>query len=135
MWRLFALALLSPLCALAGTDVPPSVLSVRSGGYWEAAGESGVYRVVVVNAGFEHVTSRVFVEWLRGPRSGDESPVIVAVVEPDLPFGREVASLDVELQPLSRGRTRVIIRGVVAAQPKRNVRAVFVATNPGQISR
>ena len=63
-----------PLSALAQGGVAPDVESVISGGYWEDGAQSGRYRVVLVNSGFEHVTSRLRVEWVREPRSANASP-------------------------------------------------------------
>ena len=134
MWRILVLVLV-PFVVLAGTAVPPSVSSVSSGGYWEYGGSSGTYRVVVVNSGYEHVTSRVFVEWLRDASRGDEGPSVEAVVEPVLPFGRDVASLDAAIQPVSSGKVRIVISGVRSVQPKNKVRVVLTATTPGQVTR
>lgn len=45
--------------------LPAGVVAVRSGGAWTEGEAAGSYRVVVVNAGFEHVVSRVYVQWLE----------------------------------------------------------------------
>ena len=44
------------------------VVSVVSRGEWQAAGRSGFYRLVVVSGGYEHVTSRLYVQWVEMPR-------------------------------------------------------------------
>ena len=133
MFRAILLLLLLPLSALSQTRVPPEVDSVVSGGYWESGSDSGQYRVVVVNSGFEHVTSRIIVEWLRGPASTGTAPEVVASVEPKLPFGAGVASLGVTLTPAGKGKVRIVASGVVAADPSQKVRAVLTATQPGVV--
>lgn len=120
--------------APAQTGVPPQVHSVASGGYWSSGRHSGVYRVIVVNEGFEHVASRVFVEWIAEPTSPTEDPTVIAVVEPSLPFGAGVASLQATLKPLAPNRVRVALAGVVSAEPSQKVRAVVIATAPGLVS-
>jgi hypothetical protein len=128
------LAVLVASAPVAGqSEVPAVVHSVVSGGYWQSEHASGNYRIVLVNTGFEHVTTRVFVEWVAGPANSATSPSILSSVEPKLPFGQNLASLDATLTPLSTGKVRIVLSGVVSAEPSRKVRAVFVATNPGVI--
>ena len=88
MFRRVFITALVPLTASAQGSVAPDVESVVSGGYWEDGAQSGRYRVVLVNSGFERVTSRLRVEWVREPRSADASPGVVASSEPRLPFGQ-----------------------------------------------
>ena len=136
MNRLFATAitLLLPVWAVAQSNVPPSVHAVLSGGYWQSGIEAGTYRVVVINTGWEHVTSRVFIEWVREPSGRDNLPVVVSSVEPELSFGQETASLNVTLKPLAKGKVQVVLVGVVSAQPSRKVKAVLVVTAPGRVA-
>lgn len=125
--------LLTAIGSFADSNVPASIHSVVSGGYWKAEGRGGLYRVVVVNDGYEHVTSRVLVEWLQEPSSRDGEVKVVASVEPQLPFGNEIALLSASLKPLATGRVQVVISGVVAAEPSRKVSAVLLASQPGKI--
>ncbi|RJG04729.1 hypothetical protein D3870_00685 [Noviherbaspirillum cavernae] len=134
MFRAILLLLFLPLGAFAQSYLTPEVESVASGGYWENGNDSGRYRVIVVNSGFEHVTSRIIVEWLRDPKATDSAPVVVASIEPKLPFGDGVASLRVTLTPIGKGKVRIVASGVVSANPARKVRAVLVATQPGRIT-
>ena len=126
---LFAVLAIPPA---VGNTVAPGVYGVVSGGYWAAQERAGHYRVVVVNSGFEHVTSRVFVQWVAGPLSASEAPTVIASVEPALPFGQGIASLEATLQPLGTNRVKVLLTGVVATQPQQQVNAVITATVPGQ---
>jgi hypothetical protein len=45
-------------------QVPTSVVFLASGGYWETKKERGRYRVIVEEGGWEHVKSRVQIEWI-----------------------------------------------------------------------
>jgi hypothetical protein len=61
-----------------GTFVPPDLAYVVSGGSWERGQESGCYRVLVFSPGYEHVISKVFVEWIGDPKASNEPPRVVA---------------------------------------------------------
>jgi hypothetical protein len=45
-------------------NIPADVESVTSGGYWQSADQSGCYRIIVVNSGWEHIYSQVFLQWI-----------------------------------------------------------------------
>jgi hypothetical protein len=45
-------------------SITTSVETVISGGYWEADGVRGTYRVVVLTDGFEEIRRTVIVQWL-----------------------------------------------------------------------
>lgn len=132
--RLLLTLLLLPASVMAQVNVAPNVESVASGGYWERNGTAGRYRVVVVNSGFEAVTSRLFLQWVQDPRQPGESPKVVASVEPALPFGAGVATFTARLSPEGKGRARVIVEGVVSRDPSQKVRAELMASNPGEVA-
>ena len=134
MFRVLVLLLLLPLGCLAQAHVPTDVESVVSGGYWERGNESGRYRVLVLNSGFEHVTSRVLVEWLREPQAREATPEVVASEEPKLPFGNGIASLGATLTPMGKGKVRIVVSGVISAEPTRKVKGVLIATLPGRVA-
>jgi hypothetical protein len=78
-----ALALLIlPLCASA-TDlrcqepVAFDTTVVVVGGDWHRDNDTGIYRVIVRTAGFEHVASSIRLEWLQ-QRDGSSAVVIAA---------------------------------------------------------
>jgi hypothetical protein len=58
--------------------VPLDVATVVSGGAWETADAAGTYRVVIVDEGFEHVHSTLWLEWLAPVQDGP--PALVARV-------------------------------------------------------
>ncbi|HSI53676.1 MAG TPA: hypothetical protein VK981_06860 [Ramlibacter sp.] len=123
--------LLAVAAAPAATGVPEGVKHVVTGGFWSADGKSGTYRVVVINEGSEQVTSRVHVEWLAQTPTG---LVIVASVEPRLPFGNGVANLRAALRPDRKGgRALVQVEGVMAADPNQKVTTAILASTPGKV--
>jgi hypothetical protein len=94
----FAFAvLLLPGLAYAQPKVPLEVVSVVSGGHWQEGARSGTYRVVTTREGWEHLWSRLAVEWLADPGSRDEQQSIVASIEPELPSGQGTHVLEVRL--------------------------------------
>ena len=65
------ITVLSLVAPLAFGDAKPApalaanIESVTSGGYWEAAGRRGRYRIVVQNIGWEHVHSEMTIDWIE----------------------------------------------------------------------
>jgi hypothetical protein len=57
--------------------VPLEVRSVVSGGYWETPEEHGIYRVIIVESGWERVTCTASLEWIA-ERDETESRQVVA---------------------------------------------------------
>ena len=129
-----ALALVSLLCTssigLAQSPVAPGVETVASGGYWEANGRSGRYRIVVINQGFEHVTSRALVQWLAASKDGE--PNIVATSELK-PFGEIPASYTAQMKLISKGKLQITFTGVMPHEPTQKLRSVAIAEGPGQV--
>lgn len=124
---------LATVPAFAQRDVPLSVTSVATSGYWEANGQSGRYRVVITEEGWEHVTNRLFVEWITEPRSKDQPPMLISTVEPDLPFGQSVAAFSATTKKLLPGCLKISLTGVVSADPSSKVSGALIATAPGQV--
>ncbi|MBX4860409.1 hypothetical protein HJA86_10565 [Rhizobium bangladeshense] len=72
--------LLIPNTALAETLVHPSVGAVVEGGYWHENGVGdGRFRIVVVDQGFEHVSSRVVAEWKSDSTKTSDARILHAV--------------------------------------------------------
>jgi hypothetical protein len=65
------IAVLSLVATLAFGDaksapaLAANIESVTSGGYWEAEGRRGRYRIVVQNIGWEHVHSEMTIDWIE----------------------------------------------------------------------
>jgi len=38
---------------------------VLTGGYWETGDDTGFYRIVVASGGIEHISQRLFLQWMR----------------------------------------------------------------------
>ena len=89
-------------------EVPPDVVSVATGGYWEHAGRSGTFRVVLLRGGFEHVVSSLRAEWVAEPSSSEESPTIVHRI--DL-FSMFLGYLDAPIVSELKSGVRVTING------------------------
>ncbi len=60
--------------------VPVEVRTVVSGGYWETPQEHGIYRVIIVESGWERVTCTAFLEWIA-ERDETESRQVVSSLE------------------------------------------------------
>ena len=43
---------------------PPGIHQVFSGGFWTDGKVDGHYRIVIVAGGFEHVSHRLFIQWI-----------------------------------------------------------------------
>jgi hypothetical protein len=82
---LLSLALLCGTVGAQTVPVPPAVVSVQTVGHWRSNQAAGSYRIVVTREGWEHVWSRVFVEWLSDPSDrevGQEPPHVVELIPP-----------------------------------------------------
>jgi hypothetical protein len=64
--------------------VDPTVAEVVTGGHWSSGGQSGFYRVIVRTGGFEHIVSRLTIEWLIEPTRDDPPRVMRSVQVPEL---------------------------------------------------
>lgn len=59
----------TPAAASEAPDDAATVAIVTSG-HWQSAEQQGVYRVRLENVGFEHVSCRVWIEWLTTAAPG-----------------------------------------------------------------
>ena len=89
-------------------DVSPAIVQVVSGGYWEAGPQHGIYRAIVENQGFEHVSSRLWLEWVAEPDNAQAAHQVVGRVEV-AEIGRGSWSVHVEptQPPFAQGTLRV----------------------------
>lgn len=82
---LLSLSFLAPAPSVADTDANQAEhLGTLTGGHWPSRDGQGSYRVILENVGFEHVSCRVWIEWLATPASGKnrsgQPPRVVARV-------------------------------------------------------
>ncbi len=49
----------------AAEQVPAGINSVMPGGFWTLGKDEGFFRVVVVAGGVEHVSHRLYIQWIR----------------------------------------------------------------------
>lgn len=99
------------MLALAQPAIPVQVTSVVSGGYWQHGSESGTYRAVIVQEGWEHIWSRLYIEWISEPKSRNDEQKVIAQVEPTLPIGQGTYVLAADSLRGSAGRALLSIRG------------------------
>jgi hypothetical protein len=57
--------------------VEPGIEFVITGGRWTQGKIDGQYRLIVRTAGFEHVASELFIEWLVEPNATERSGRVV----------------------------------------------------------
>ena len=68
-------------------QVPPSVHHVASGGFWTAGKDEGFFRAVVTAGGVEHVSHRLFIQWLRSDAKTQQYTVVRTVNVTELNLG------------------------------------------------
>lgn len=115
--------------------LPPDVVQVRTAGYWKNGSREGAYRAVVVQEGWEHVWSRLRVEWVAAPSSRGGNFEIVSTATPLLPVAEGTTLLDVTLKPKPG---KGVVLTVVATEnmpPFRKSSYQFLATTPGRVER
>jgi hypothetical protein len=114
--------------------LPREVVGVTTLGYWQTASQSGTYRVVVTQNGWEHVWSQVFVQWLPEPKSRDaaEPPITVAELLPPVAQGAFV--LEASSKHGRKNEILVTIQATSNMEPQaKPLRFVFSAREPGVI--
>ena len=126
------LLLLAPY-AVAQPVVPASIESVVSGGYWETPENHGRYRVLVVNEGFEHVISKVYVQWVAEATSPATSPAVVATKQIQPLFSGAPVSLTAEITPQGNNRAQITLHGVNSVTQEPVSTSITVGA-PGQVT-
>lgn len=72
---LLSLSFLGAAPCVAETDADQAeLLGTLTGGSWHSSDGQGSYRVIIENVGFEHVSCRVWIEWLATTSSGKKQP-------------------------------------------------------------
>lgn len=76
------LCLLLAAAPAAAADAPDeaATLAIVTAGHWQSGQQQGVYRVRLENVGFEHVSCRVWIEWLSAPAPG--KPFVTIAKQP-----------------------------------------------------
>ncbi|RQO47746.1 hypothetical protein DBV14_20040 [Variovorax sp. KBW07] len=108
-WLLAAGLLAAMALATARTaapEVPPQVDTVATGGEWRSARDSGVLRIVIVHQGFEHVHSRLWIEWLAVGERGAPRRVARVLVK-ELSNGMNVIDTGGRGETFQDGRIRL----------------------------
>ncbi|MGJ7529336.1 hypothetical protein [Variovorax sp. GB1P17] len=90
----------------AAPEVPPQVDTVATGGEWNSARDSGVLRIVIVHQGFEHVHSRLWIEWLAVGERGAPRRVARVLVK-ELSNGMNVIDVGNRRETFQGGRIRL----------------------------
>ena len=132
-----ALVALSLVCSAVSAQVPTvptNVTAVQTLGYWQHDGRSGTYRVITTTEGWEHVWSRVFVEWLPEPASRDEPSLVSHTVELELPVAQGTTL--VEARAVRRKTSTIEIKLVTQSNEVVHAKSQvyrFLATSPGVI--
>lgn len=68
-------------------QVSPGVHHLASGGFWTAGKAEGFFRAVVTAGGVEHVSHRLFIQWLKTDAKTQRYTVVRTVNVTELNFG------------------------------------------------
>ena len=110
-----------------GSGVRPSVAFVVTGGAWHTKNERGRYRIVVEEGGWEHVTSRVYVEWLL--EDEDERRIVLGTASLISELGAKWSIGQPKVTPSKNGAT-VELPAANAFEPDRPMRKFFIELGP-----
>ncbi len=114
--------------------VSRDVVSVSTLGYWQTASQSGTYRVVVTQNGWEHAWSQVFVQWMPEPKSPDAAEPNLTVAELLPPLAQGAFVLDASAKRGRKNEVLVTVRATSNMEPgARPLSFVFSAREPGVI--
>lgn len=85
MHKTFSLLILlffsSSLLSAQELTIPADIYELKSFGHWETIDQHGHLRIVIINQGFEHVASSVFLEWISVQEDGLETYKSVPITE------------------------------------------------------
>jgi hypothetical protein len=110
--------------------LPGEVRDVKSAGRWRAAETTGVYRVVVVRGGYEHIVDRLYIQWLSNA-IGDSPPTILATVGVSEINDAGPFTISHALYAEATNRLRITVTARHTHTGARR-QFVFVATAPGK---
>ena len=125
----------NPERALSGEEASVAALnadivSIVSGGEWQGDGRNGFYRLVVVSGGYEHVTSRLYVQWVQ---ESQDSSTPSRVVHTKNVFGDSLYSLGVQTISLVQRSWQATVDGSDGhGQPPRPGQWVLALGPPGE---
>ena len=110
----------------------PAITHVVTGGYWEAAGREGSLRLVVVTHGFDHLISRLYVQWLEAVP--DSATVRVVGTEPVRTIPEGIWTLHRPRLRRAGGEWRVSVEGTdTHTDPPRHGRWEVAVGAPGEL--
>ncbi len=72
----------------AAEQIPASIHSAISGGFWTAGKDEGFFRVVVIAGGVEHVSHRLYIQWLRSDAKTQSYELVRTVNVTELNMGQ-----------------------------------------------
>ena len=72
----------------AAEQVPASIHTAMSGGFWTAGKDEGFFRAIVVAGGIEHVSHRLHIQWLRVNAESQSYELIRTVSVKELNLGQ-----------------------------------------------
>jgi hypothetical protein len=109
--------------------LPGNVRDVKSAGRWRTATAMGVYRVIVVRDGYEHIADRLYFQWLSNA-SDDSSPQVLATVGVSEINDAGPFTLSYALYAEATNRLRITVNARHTYTGARR-QFVFVASAPG----
>jgi hypothetical protein len=110
--------------------LPGEVRDVKSAGRWRTAETTGVYRLVVVRGGYEHIADRLYIQWLSNT-SDDSSPQVLATVGVSEINDAGPYTLSYALYAEATNRLRITVNARHTYTGARR-QFVFVASAPGK---
>ena len=72
----------------AAEQVPASVHSAMSGGFWTRGNDEGFFRAIVTAGGVEHVVHRLYIQWLRSDAQKQNYELVRTVNVKELNLGQ-----------------------------------------------
>ena len=76
----------------AAHSVPPNIHTVQTGGYWAVGEDEGFFRVVITAGGVEHVSHRLYIQWLRNNATIQSYELVRTVNVTELNLGQGLSS-------------------------------------------
>lgn len=120
--------------AQTAPPIPADISAVEADGWWSEAGREGSYRIIIQTGGFEHIVSRVWLQWISGPSEQEDSLRVVASVELEEINGAGWQAFDPQVA-LRNGKWEATLDGANShADPILRARWRIALGTPGQFT-
>ena len=116
------------------TSLSTDIVSVETGGYWSKSEIEGFFRVVVVASGTEHVSQKLYLQWIK--TTGDDGMHAVAASVPIDEITADQSQATIVRTALDKNAEFGTLRMTVTVDRERSEKAqTYILTADGEAGK